>query len=547
MEGAETPSPLNPESPEMAAPTYSVDFTDITLAEDTAGWARHGISGNPGLGADFSQQGNFCIDKQVSNGSGGIYFNTGAGVTIPIGAHVWVWHFAATPGITQTIQNKGASVYIGTGTSAVCEYHIGGNDTYGAAGRVARCYPVDYRVRSQSSVAPYRTVTGTPGANPSLFGGGLTTTATARTNLGIDAIRYGTGAYITGGELVVAGDASDNPGTFAGYQSVNDSVSNRWGILTLVGGSYELQGKFAIGQNNTGVATLCRFTDADTNIVLADTPHSSTDFTQIIVDHASTVCILSNISITALGTHNSGRFVVTANDPIVTITGGTWTGMGAATLQGNTTLTGVALRQMGQIAQNGATLNACTVDSTTATAAILASDLSVISACSFTMGAASHAVEITTPGVYTFVGNKFFGFGASSTPSAAIYNNSGGAVTLNVTGGGDTPTIRNGTGATTTVNNNVSVTLNGLRDATEVRVMSSDNQVIFDGIEEVTAGTTDDRSFTFALAAGTVVNIAVFNTGYILPPNNRIENFVIPNNDTAIPIAQIEDRTYRNL
>ncbi|WP_371077832.1 hypothetical protein, partial [Salmonella enterica] len=49
------------------------------------------------------------------------------------------------------------------------------------------------------------------------------------------------------------------------------------------------------------------------------------------------------------------------------------------------------------------------------------------------VGSAStgHAIEITTPGTYSFSGNVFSGYGATGSTSAAIYNNSGGAVTLN--------------------------------------------------------------------------------------------------------------------
>lgn len=68
-----------------------------------------------------------------------------------------------------------------------------------------------------------------------------------------------------------------------------------------------------------------------------------------------------------------------------------------------------------------------------------------------------HAIEITATGTYTFTGNTFAGYGADASNSAAIYNNSGGLVTINVTGGGGTPTIRNGASASTTVNVSVDV------------------------------------------------------------------------------------------
>ena len=62
-----------------------------------------------------------------------------------------------------------------------------------------------------------------------------------------------------------------------------------------------------------------------------------------------------------------------------------------------------------------------------------------------------HAVKIASTGTYAFNALTFSGFGADGTNTAAIFNDSGGAVTINVTGG-VAPTVRNGAGASTTVN-----------------------------------------------------------------------------------------------
>lgn len=75
----------------------------------------------------------------------------------------------------------------------------------------------------------------------------------------------------------------------------------------------------------------------------------------------------------------------------------------------------------------------------------------------FNRGSSGHAVEITATGTYTFDGHKFNNYGAAETTTAAVYNNSGGAVTINIINGGDTPTVRNGASASTTVNNTVTV------------------------------------------------------------------------------------------
>ena len=473
----------------MAAPTYAEDLTDITLSETTTGWSAYG-GGASGLSAspDLAIQGTNCVDKQITNADKGQYFDSG-GTSIAAGDHVWIWHFCGTPGLTDTIALKGASVLIGTGGTAYCQYHVEGSDTYGASGRVARCYPIDYSVRTANGSAPYRTVTGSPGATPSVFGGGLVTTASVKgANVGIDAIRYGTGAYLTAGELLSAGDGSDDPATFGGFQAQNDAIANRWGILSRVGGSFELQGRFVIGQNSAGTATACRFRDSDQGIAFVDTAHAAADFTQIIIDHASTRCEWANINLTALGNSNRGRFIVNANNPTVEVTGGTWTGVGIVTLRSNTTLEGLTLRQTDQITQNGATLTDCTIDRNTNAVALLSDDPASLTGCSFISEGTGHAIEITTPGTYTFSGNVFAGYAASngSTGEEAVYNNSGGAVTLNIVNGSG-PSIRNGAGATTTVNSSAPIILTGVIAGSRVYIRNTTDGVdLFNEIEATT-------------------------------------------------------------
>jgi len=84
------------------------------------------------------------------------------------------------------------------------------------------------------------------------------------------------------------------------------------------------------------------------------------------------------------------------------------------------------------------------------------SDPTIFSYCTFNgSSSGGHAIRITAPGTYNFSGNIFSNFGADGTTSAAIFNDSGGSVTLNIINGGNTPTYRNGTSATTTINNAV--------------------------------------------------------------------------------------------
>jgi hypothetical protein len=183
-------------------------------------------------------------------------------------------------------------------------------------------------------------------------------------------------------------------------------------------------------------------------------------------------------------------------------------------------------------------------------------DLSDIKFCEFFFSD-GHAVMLTTTLVtpQASLGNKFNSYlgtpGSNPTPSsgstdAAIYNNAGGAVTINVSSGGDTPSVRNGASATTVVNNNISLTLSGLKDNTEVRVYTTGTQTELAGVENATVGSPDDRSVTFSLGAGTAVDIRFMNFGWIVPDRNSIINFTWPSSTTTLPITQVIDRTAVN-
>jgi hypothetical protein len=148
-----------------------------------------------------------------------------------------------------------------------------------------------------------------------------------------------------------------------------------------------------------------------------------------------------------------------------------------------------------------------------------------------------HGIYITASGTHSFNSITFEGYGANGTTEAAVYNDSGGHVTINVTDG-DTPTYRNGSGATTTVNNNVSVTLTGLVNPTEVRVYTANTTTELAGQEDVTTG-----SFAFSLQAGLVVDIRIYSVTY---EPEFIEDFTIPSSAATIPVNQRFDRTYRN-
>jgi hypothetical protein len=430
----------------MAVPSYTEDLTDIDLAESAStGWTAFNISGGgggaPAFGADLGMQGAGAWDKACSNAERGLAVNKTPGTgTVAADVHIFVWGFAATPGITDNLATRGAYVIIGTSTTDFMQFHVEGNDTYGAAGRVGKCYVVDYHTTPNTGSVPYSTGNGTPGATPTYFGFGLKTTATAKgSNVGCDAIRYGTGGYIT------AGDGT-TPATFAGFNAQNDSNSNRWGILTDLGGTFEWQGWFVVGQDNTGTPTAAHFDDSSgLTIVLADTVHSATDFTRLVIDHSSTVFNLTGATFLALGTNNPGTIII--NDASSSSTGFTncvFDGLGAIGGHANIDYLNCTFKGCGVITAIGdisgssvegyeGTVDTGAVDWTPAT-----NPSGNLDNMDFTMGtAATHAIEFSDVTISTvnLTGLTFSGYGADASTSAELYfARTTGTITVNLSG-----------------------------------------------------------------------------------------------------------------
>ena len=147
---------------------------------------------------------------------------------------------------------------------------------------------------------------------------------------------------------------------------------------------------------------------------------------------------------------------------------------------------------------------------------------------------AGHAIKIAGAGTYPFTNLTFTGFGADGSNTAAVFNDSGSAVTINVFGG-NAPTVRNGTGASTTVNVLTTLTLTGLQANTEVRVYDAGTTTELAGVEN--SGTT----FTADISASSV-DIVIHSLGY---GYQKIEGANTSSNLT-LPIQQRVDRNYRN-
>jgi hypothetical protein len=202
---------------------------------------------------------------------------------------------------------------------------------------------------------------------------------------------------------------------------------------------------------------------------------------------------------------------------------------------------------------NSTSFTNCSFNTTTITAGNSLTSTttpSIFNSCSFVGSASSgHAIRITTPGTYSFSGNTFTGYGGtggdnltpnSGSTSAAIFNDSGGLVTLNISANGTVPSVRNGVGATTDISAAANVTLTGLQPGSEVRAYLGINP---ETSTELAGVETSGTSFTFSQSVGGqsgYITIIIFGYNPIYLP------VIYSTQDVDIPIQQTVDRVASN-
>ncbi len=100
---------------------------------------------------------------------------------------------------------------------------------------------------------------------------------------------------------------------------------------------------------------------------------------------------------------------------------------------------------------------------------------------------------------------------------ADVFNNSGGAVTINITNGGDTPTIRNSDGSSTTVQNTVNLEINGVTEGARchIEALSGGPEIAGTVLLSEEADSTGKAQATYNFLSNQPVRIRVRLVGYL--------------------------------
>lgn len=276
----------------------------------------------------------------------------------------------------------------------------------------------------------------------------LNTIMGASDNCFLDVISVGTGYRLTNG------DAGSTEGKFNDFITFEETSTNRYGALESKSGVLFPLCKLRIGAASG--ATNTEFYDSGFTVVWQDSFVSSTFYALICEQGTGTTDVqLSNGTLKAAGT--TEVYLDFAGVSNVDLTNIVVERARLIDLDANCTWIGGQIGSSGQVELFGAaTLSDLSFLSGTDAVQLRITNntyLDNVNNISFTSGGTGHAIEITATGTYEFDNITFSNYAGTdgSTGNECVYNNSGGAVTINVTGG-TTPTIRNGSGASTTVN-----------------------------------------------------------------------------------------------
>ena len=151
-----------------------------------------------------------------------------------------------------------------------------------------------------------------------------------------------------------------------------------------------------------------------------------------------------------------------------------------------------------------------------------------------------HAIRVTQTGTYPFNGLTFSGFGLDGTNTAAIFNDSGGSVTI-ISNGGTTPTVRNGVGASTvTKDPDQPISITNISAGSRLRIYNVTTGV--ETVNTVVSGT----SYTDSYQEGTVYNdgdtVRVYLTK--LGKKEWVGDVIDTSNGFNVLAAQVDDDVY---
>ena len=431
------------------------NMTEIHDCDSTTGWS--GGSTN----APDALEGSYCLAAQVKNTTSSIYLYTLSSAVDLTGKFIVM--SMKVNGVADVIANGGYRIIIEDSSSNQSVWYVGGRDTHpGGWGYFA----IDPSTTPQSGSADYTDV-----LKIGVQFKTLTSVVGTADNCFWDICHYGTGLTITSAASESGG--SGNGGAVGWDDIFNYDTGNNphyYGIVQKINGVYFFRGKLIFGDDSSlsidfddtalvGVLPDSKMTDAVTGI---DILGNATGSSNVVMSNSVIFSTLRKFTIDA-GDTDIDSFDL----PSTTIQGADDSDLTMAEL------IATAFDSCDELTVGAAVFTDGVIRNSPDTEALVYPTTDNLERISFIPSGTGHAIIINSTGSYYFDGHTFDGYASvdGSTGNECVYNNSGGAVTIYVQNGGDTPTIHNGSGASTTVIVNpvtLSVTVKDIVSGTEL-------------------------------------------------------------------------------
>lgn len=306
----------------MAVVAVTADNTRravATIATDTGTWGNDGGGGGVADEPDIVYQGTTSQSRKVGTTVIGRSYTHGTGLDAGAGQP---GHFMMKVNATNSLallsrSSPALHVKLGSSSSDYYSFYLFGSDNYPPRGgwQIVPISPGVSGYQDATSGSPVLTII----LYFSVLGDFSTTSKSE--NLCIDAIDFGEGLHLVGGDGVSA------DGVFDDFVTYDEGTSgNRFGYVTTDAGVIFVAGRLAIGQTSAGTSTITTFIDSGKTIVWRN-GLVNTGFNRFRVDLATsgTDVQLTNCSLGSEGQidNDGDRGYTTTEDsrPIFEVTG----------------------------------------------------------------------------------------------------------------------------------------------------------------------------------------------------------------------------------
>ena len=434
----------------MAAPNYTTDLTTLAIGSITvdagtwdeswdAWWDTGGAMVDD---ANLYYNGSACVSAQLtkdSNGSGAtwpatiMYVHTAA-FTIPTDWAALIHHLWAAPPALNTIANGGIKVLAWTDLANFYWWNASGSDFAPAPRGWWANYAINPAIGTPDDTVG--TIT-----TYNMIGMAVAATAQARWNPNAcNAVRYWRCE-----SRFTDWDIANWYATFVGFSAIDSAIANKWNLIDPVEWGYKFQWLMSLWLTATSVD----FRDANVVINIINTINVTSNFNKIEVHNATSNIEWVAVSISALWTVSKWKFEV-IDDAVLSFISCTFTDMDTFIFKSNSYIDTTIFRRCNWVTLGLWTLDNCTFDKSTATAAVITDDLDLLLKNTFNSSGTWYAVEmptLITVNDTMWWDNTDVWYAATDwvTGNETIKVNvdTGVTLTVNVASGATTPTIHN--------------------------------------------------------------------------------------------------------